>query len=143
MPRALFLLWLLVRFGAVLLNSLLRKRQLKTIAFFHPFADGGGGGEKVLWWAVKITQEALPSATVALFTGGNLSGAQLRQLALERFNVKLGRDPLVVSLRCRDLLQPDRYKVATIAAQALASCLVTLEVRFELPPSCILLQSQR
>ena len=21
-----------------------------TVAFFHPFADGGGGGERVLWW---------------------------------------------------------------------------------------------
>jgi hypothetical protein len=20
-----------------------------TVAFFHPFADGGGGGERVLW----------------------------------------------------------------------------------------------
>ncbi len=23
--------------------------QKGTVAFFHPFADGGGGGERVLW----------------------------------------------------------------------------------------------
>jgi hypothetical protein len=23
-----------------------------TVAFFHPFADGGGGGERVLWWVL-------------------------------------------------------------------------------------------
>lgn len=27
----------------------LPRLQLGTVAFFHPFADGGGGGERVLW----------------------------------------------------------------------------------------------
>ena len=27
----------------------LPKLQPGTVAFFHPFADGGGGGERVLW----------------------------------------------------------------------------------------------
>ena len=30
-----------------------------TIAFFHPFADGGGGGERVLWCASSPLQTIL------------------------------------------------------------------------------------
>jgi hypothetical protein len=25
-----------------------------TVAFFHPHADGGGGGERVLWYASPL-----------------------------------------------------------------------------------------
>jgi alpha-1,2-mannosyltransferase len=28
-----------------------------TIGFFHPFCNSGGGGERVLWSAVKIIQD--------------------------------------------------------------------------------------
>ena len=28
-----------------------------TIGFFHPFCYSGGGGERVLWSAIKILQE--------------------------------------------------------------------------------------
>ena len=35
-----------------------------TVAFFHPFADGGGGGERVLWWALPAA--ATPTAPSAL-----------------------------------------------------------------------------
>ncbi|KXZ55239.1 hypothetical protein GPECTOR_3g38 [Gonium pectorale] len=38
--------------------------QKGVVAFFHPFADGGGGGERVLWCAVKAVQEASQTARV-------------------------------------------------------------------------------
>ena len=31
-----------------------------TIAFFHPFADGGGGGERVLWCALVRNGDLMP-----------------------------------------------------------------------------------
>jgi hypothetical protein len=42
----------------------LPKPTKSTVAFFHPFADGGGGGERVLWCAVKALQEHSPHAKV-------------------------------------------------------------------------------
>ena len=29
-----------------------------TVGFFHPFCNSGGGGERVLWSAVKVLQDA-------------------------------------------------------------------------------------
>ena len=46
----LFFLWLFVRFG--------RRRSVgKCVAFFHPYCDAGGGGEKVLWEAANAISE--------------------------------------------------------------------------------------
>ncbi len=28
-----------------------------TVGFFHPFCNSGGGGERVLWSAVKVIQD--------------------------------------------------------------------------------------
>ncbi|KAH0023770.1 hypothetical protein KCU78_g5302, partial [Aureobasidium melanogenum] len=39
------------------------------IAFFHPFCNAGGGGERVLWAAVRATQERYPKALCAVYTG--------------------------------------------------------------------------
>lgn len=37
-----------------------------TIGFFHPFADGGGGGERVLWCAACHTQQLRMSKRTGL-----------------------------------------------------------------------------
>jgi len=45
----LFFLWLFIRFG--------RRPRGKSVAFFHPYCDAGGGGEKVLWEAANALSE--------------------------------------------------------------------------------------
>ncbi|KAI3324000.1 glycosyltransferase family 4 protein [Xylariaceae sp. AK1471] len=37
--------------------------------FFHPFCNAGGGGERVLWAAVRATQRRWPKAKVVVYTG--------------------------------------------------------------------------
>ncbi|KAL8715315.1 MAG: hypothetical protein Q9225_006422, partial [Loekoesia sp. 1 TL-2023] len=39
------------------------------IGFFHPFCNAGGGGERVLWAAIKATQKRWPKAVCAVYTG--------------------------------------------------------------------------
>ena len=34
-----------------------RKKASFIVGFFHPFCDSGGGGERVLWSAVKCIQD--------------------------------------------------------------------------------------
>jgi len=39
------------------------------VGFFHPFCNAGGGGERVLWAAVRATQQRWPKAKVVVYTG--------------------------------------------------------------------------
>ncbi|KAI5860413.1 glycosyltransferase family 4 protein [Durotheca rogersii] len=39
------------------------------IGFFHPFCNAGGGGERVLWAAVRATQQRWPNAKIVVYTG--------------------------------------------------------------------------
>ena len=39
------------------------------IGFFHPFSNAGGGGERVLWAAIRATQQSIPNAICLVYTG--------------------------------------------------------------------------
>jgi len=39
------------------------------VGFFHPFCNAGGGGERVLWAAVRATQQRWPKAKCVVYTG--------------------------------------------------------------------------
>ncbi|KAJ2969785.1 hypothetical protein NUW58_g9896 [Xylaria curta] len=39
------------------------------VGFFHPFCNAGGGGERVLWAAVRATQQRWPRAKIVVYTG--------------------------------------------------------------------------
>lgn len=40
-----------------------------VVGFFHPFCNAGGGGERVLWAAVRATQQRWPKAKCVIYTG--------------------------------------------------------------------------
>lgn len=37
-------------------NQLPVSPNVKVVGFFHPYCDAGGGGERVLWCAIKAVQ---------------------------------------------------------------------------------------
>lgn len=39
------------------------------VGFFHPFCNAGGGGERVLWAAIRATQNRWPNAKCVVYTG--------------------------------------------------------------------------
>lgn len=39
------------------------------VGFFHPFCNAGGGGERVLWAAIRATQTKWPNAVCVVYTG--------------------------------------------------------------------------
>jgi hypothetical protein len=40
-----------------------------VVGFFHPFCNAGGGGERVLWAAIRATQLRWPEAICVVYTG--------------------------------------------------------------------------
>ncbi|KIE02566.1 alpha-1,2-mannosyltransferase alg11, partial [Metarhizium majus ARSEF 297] len=60
------------------------------IGFFHPFCNAGGGGERVLWAAIRATQDRWPRAKCVVYTGDHdvTKDAILRRVE-SRFNIHL------------------------------------------------------
>lgn len=92
-----------------------------VIAFFHPFADGGGGGERVLWCAVDALQQTAPRARVVIYVREGVTAEQLVQDADSRFNVKLRRPIEVRGLKRTDLILPELYPSFTLLRQAIGA----------------------
>ena len=98
-----------------------------SVGFFHPFTSDGGGGERVLWCAVREIQRARPDCQCVIYTGDDASGEELARRAKERFGVELRTVPGVVKLRWRGLVVPERYPVLTMVGQAIGGALLTAE----------------
>ena len=97
LPLATLILALIVRI--VLLVVYHRRRRSNSVAFFHPYTNDGGGGERVLWCAVKAVQEESPHLDCVVYTGDHDASPQsLTARAIDRFGVKLIRPPKVHSI---------------------------------------------
>ncbi|KAL5985632.1 hypothetical protein ACLOJK_027618 [Asimina triloba] len=70
-----------------------RKNRQRAVAFFHPYTNDGGGGERVLWCAVSAIQQENPDLDIVVYTGDDASPQSLAARALDRFGVKLLRPP--------------------------------------------------
>lgn len=116
-------------FLVVALASFLRSRRKneRSVGFFHPFTSDGGGGERVLWCAVRDVQLMDDTVTTVVYTGDALNGAELQKRAFERFGVELLRPIQVVKLVSRNLTLPEKYPRFTMVGQAIGSVIVTTE----------------
>eukprot|EP00891_Asterochloris_glomerata_P007701 jgi/Astpho2/7701/Aster-02580 len=112
---------------ALLVSTLLLKVYLTiklppiskgSVAFFHPFANGGGGGERVLWCAVAALQKGSPGTQIVVYSGDGLSVAELLQNAVSKFNIAVTDSLRIIPLRQRQLLLPEAYPRFTLLGQA-------------------------
>ncbi|KAG2630319.1 GDP-Man:Man(3)GlcNAc(2)-PP-Dol alpha-1,2-mannosyltransferase-like [Panicum virgatum] len=122
---------------AAALRRLLRIRRRPTPAagFFHPYTNDGGGGERVLWCAVRAVQELRPGLPCAVFTGdADASPEGLAARALERFGVRLLSPPQVVHLNKRKWIEASTYPHFTMIGQSLGSVYLAWEALTNFTP---------
>ncbi|GLA70089.1 asparagine-linked glycosylation protein [Aspergillus tubingensis] len=96
------------------------------IGFFHPFCNAGGGGERVLWEAVRATQKRWPKAICAIYTGDHeVNKAAMLERVQNRFNITL-HSPTVVLLylTTRKYVVSSMYPYMTLLGQSLGSLIV-------------------
>jgi len=75
-----------------------RRRRNRAVGFFHPYTNDGGGGERVLWCAVRGIQDEIPDLDCCIYTGDHDATPQsLMARALDRFGVTLLSPPKVPS----------------------------------------------
>ena len=66
------------------------------MGFFHPYTNDGGGGERVLWCAVRALHEQDPHLSCIIYTGdSDATPESLSARALRVFGVKLSSHPKV------------------------------------------------
>jgi alpha-1,2-mannosyltransferase len=138
-PTAVFALVLLVLRARVVFA--LKRRchgGRKTIAFLHPFCNDGGGGERVLWVAIReLIAQGVTDPTawrVVVYTGDSVTDDEIRHHASSRFGVTVPPAVEFVRLMTRSWIEPKRYPVATLLGQALGSLVLAAEAVARDPP---------
>ncbi|KAK1409366.1 hypothetical protein QVD17_35892 [Tagetes erecta] len=117
---------LLVQF--YLLVSIGRSNKKKAVGFFHPYTNDGGGGERVLWCAVKAIQQQHPDLDCVIYTGDHdASSDSLLRRAIDRFGVDLISSPKVVHLHKRKWIEDTTYPRFTMIGQSLGSIYLSWE----------------
>ena len=94
-----------------------------VIGFLHPFCNAGGGGERVLWAAIKATQERYPKVICVVYTGDHdLSKTTILERVSKRFDIHL-HHPTVsfLYLNTRHLVVASSWPHFTLLGQALGS----------------------
>ncbi|XP_068558028.1 GDP-Man:Man(3)GlcNAc(2)-PP-Dol alpha-1,2-mannosyltransferase-like [Cebidichthys violaceus] len=90
-----------------------------AVAFFHPYCNAGGGGERVLWCSLRALMNRYPSVSFVVYTGDQgVTGEQILEGARQRFNITLPRPITFVFLRHRSLVEASSYPHFTLLGQS-------------------------
>ncbi|GMR41964.1 hypothetical protein PMAYCL1PPCAC_12159, partial [Pristionchus mayeri] len=115
-----------------------RRRKPNTVGFFHPYCNAGGGGERVLWCAIRSMQARFPKLKYIVFSGDrDASKEQILLRAKQRFNIEI--DPSNVDfvfLRLRSLVET--RLPFTLLLQTLAGGVLSVEALCYLCPSLMI-----
>ncbi|GAQ82192.1 UDP-Glycosyltransferase superfamilly protein [Klebsormidium nitens] len=103
------------------------RRTKGSFGFFHPFTNDGGGGERVLWCAVKAVQEECPQSDVIIYTVDMATPESLAARAADKFGVKLPQPLSVARLFRRSWIEAKSYPRLTILGQSLGSIVLAWE----------------
>ncbi|KAK3042889.1 hypothetical protein RJ639_001162 [Escallonia herrerae] len=124
---------LILGFVLIVVNG--RRCRKRAIGFFHPFTNDGGGGERVLWCAVKAIQELSPDLDCVVYTGDHdASPESLSARAVDRFGVNLLYPPKVVHLCKRKWIEESTYPRFTMICQSLGSVYLSWEALCNFTP---------
>lgn len=119
---------------------ILFKRPLfrNEICFFHPFSDGNGGGERVLWTMVATIHHRYPDTTVYIYSRPGINKHALVEIVKRQFDIEIAAERLVlVPLYTYKLLVP-WYPFLTLLLQSLGSCVVALEAVLRYRPYLVI-----
>lgn len=90
-----------------------------AVAFFHPYCNAGGGGERVLWCSLRALMHRYPGVSFVVYTGDQgVTGEQILERAQQCFNITLPRPITFVFLRHRSLVEASCYPHFTLLGQS-------------------------
>ncbi|CAO3645221.1 unnamed protein product [Mucor fragilis] len=106
------------------------------LGFFHPYCNAGGGGERVLWTALRDVQRDFSNVVCVVYTGDiEATKEQIINKVKTNFNISLNPNTLqFVYLTKRYLTEDARYPRFTLILQSLASLIIGYEAISKLVP---------
>lgn len=111
------------------------RSQTTTVGFFHPYCNAGGGGERVLWCAIRSLQTRYDFVKCIVYTGDVYnSPEEIIRKAKDRFDIDIKRHVHFVFLNRRRWVEADRYPILTLLGQSLGSIILGLEAVFKFTP---------
>ncbi|KAG0259428.1 asparagine-linked glycosylation protein [Mortierella polycephala] len=97
--------------------------------FFHPYCNAGGGGERVLWTAIRDIQKKYPHVISVVYTGDtDVNKEQILDRVRNRFNIEL--DPSLVGfefLQKRFWVEDAKWPRFTLIGQSIGSMILGWE----------------
>lgn len=116
------------------------KRYL-FVGFFHPFCNAGGGGERVLYEAIRHHQRQDENVICAVYTGdivpgqGSVTKEDILSRVQERFNISLDHSRIAFLPLFQRKLVGDRFwRLCTLAGQAYGANRLGYEALSQLVP---------
>lgn len=113
------------------------QQDIIEVGIFHPYCNAGGGGERVLWCAVRALQQKYGSKIhIKIYTGDtNVSSEQILRNVTKTFNFILDESNIdFVFLRKRYWVEAERYPHFTLLGQSLGSMVLGLEALLQYQP---------
>ncbi|WVQ76077.1 hypothetical protein IAR50_005714 [Cryptococcus sp. DSM 104548] len=101
-----------------------------VVGFWHPFCNAGGGGERVLWVAIRHIQKTNKETMVLVYSGDypEASKEEIIGKVKERFSIILDPKRLhFIPLRSRYLVSDGYWKYFTLLSQSLGSIVLAWE----------------
>ena len=98
-----------------------------SVGFFHPYCDAGGGGERVLWCAIKAMAKRYRARARFVVYTGDLGSApdQIIQRAKSRFQIDLSDTKVeFVYLHKRRWVEAKTFPRFTLIGQSLGSLIL-------------------
>ncbi|VDO50634.1 unnamed protein product [Haemonchus placei] len=111
-------------------------RKANVVAFFHPYCNAGGGGERVLWCAIRTMQQKWPDVEFFVYSGDyDSTKEQILLKAKQRFGITVNpKNVHFIFLRLRRLVEADLYPRFTLLLQTLAGFILGFEALLKLNP---------
>ncbi|XP_039748123.1 GDP-Man:Man(3)GlcNAc(2)-PP-Dol alpha-1,2-mannosyltransferase isoform X2 [Pararge aegeria] len=112
-----------------------RKRDGANIAFFHPYCNAGGGGERVLWVAIKAILTRYPDSHIYIYTVETAEPKAILNKVQNHFNVKLEPERInFVRLSLQKVIEPQTYPYFTLLLQSLGTMILGMEAFMKFNP---------
>ncbi|KAK3812253.1 MAG: mannosyltransferase [Benniella sp.] len=104
--------------------------------FFHPYCNAGGGGERVLWTAIRDIQQKYPNVLSVVYTGDtDVDKDSILERVRTRMNIEL--DPSMIGfkfLKKRHWVEGENWSRFTLIGQSFGSILLGWEALMHVVP---------
>lgn len=113
------------------------KQDVIRVGIFHPYCNAGGGGERVLWCAVRALQHKFGhKIQIKIYTGDiSVTAEQILRNAKNVFNIDLDAPAVdFVFLSKRYWVEAERYPRFTLLGQSLGSMVLGMEALLKYQP---------